>query len=193
MGAPVKSTIVGLLTLVAWPGGADAQTGPCLAIPPATPIVYVGEFTNMRHTVEHSYGFEVTLWRAGDCLIGVLASAGGLSGDTPVGVIQDVKYDQASGRLSFAAKLTTGVTSQRGSTTWEPSRDFYTFDGRVSATALTGVVTHEQRNHPHIAPAKTDVTLSVSKSDMIVARTASSYGQWQQEWKPILAARGPKW
>jgi hypothetical protein len=194
MGAPVKSRIFGLLTLLAWQGAAGAQTGQCLAIPLTTPITYVGEFTNMRHTAEHSYGFEVTLWRAGDCLIGILASAGGLSGDTPIGVIQDATYDRTSGRLSFAAKLTTGVTSPRGSSVWEPARDFYSFIGVLSATRLIGAMTHDQRNHPHIPPTTTDVTLSMAKADdTATARVATSYGQWQQAWKPILAVRGPKW
>ena len=67
------------------------------------------------------------------------------------------------------------------------------FDGRLSANALTGVVTHEQRNHPHIAPSKTEVTLSLAEPGLPTGRAATSYGQWQQEWKPILAARGPKW
>lgn len=193
MGATVRPVIGVALTLAILPVVARGQTNPCLTIPDAAPIAWVGEFTDMRHTAEHSYGFSVTLWRAGECLVGVLASAGGLSGDTPVGLMQDVKYDRSTGRLSFAAKLTTGVTSPPGSKTYEPARDFYTFDGRLSAATLTGAITHELRNYPNVAPTKTDVTLSLSKSEMIVARTAASYGQWQLEWRPILAARGPKW
>lgn len=192
MGAAVRLAIGVVVAFAAVPGAVRAQTA-CPTLPATAAIVYIGEFTNMRHTAEHSYGFAVDLWRAGDCLIGVLTSSAGLSGDTPIGLIQDVKYDRASGRVSFAAKLTMGVTTPRGSTVYEPSRDFYQFDGRLSANALTGVVTHEQRNHPHIAPSKTEVTLSLAEPGLPTGRAATSYGQWQQEWKPILAARGPKW
>jgi hypothetical protein len=190
----IRGLIAVIVLIAASPMAARAQSAACAAIPASAPLVFVGEFTNMRHTAEHSYGFEVTLWRAGDCLIGILASAGGLSGDTPIGVIQDATYDRTSGRLSFAAKLTTGVTSPRGSSVWEPARDFYSFIGVLSATRLIGAMTHDQRNHPHIPPTTTDVTLSMAKADdTATARVATSYGQWQQAWKPILAVRGPKW
>ena len=57
----------------------------CATIPDEAPMTVVGEFTNMRFTQEHQYGYELTLWRAGGCLVGFFHRAEGLAGDTPMG------------------------------------------------------------------------------------------------------------
>src|SRR5450759_4216040 len=82
-------------------------------LPPAAELRAVGIFTNMRYTTEHAYGYSVSLWRAGDCVLGLLEASDGLAGDTPAGQLEDVRYDPRHGALSFTACLTIGLFSDR--------------------------------------------------------------------------------
>jgi hypothetical protein len=54
---------------------------------------FVGEFSNVRHTAEHAYGYSVMLWNDGDQLFGLFSAANGLAGDTPVGLLENVQLD----------------------------------------------------------------------------------------------------
>src|SRR5438046_1449435 len=72
-------------------------------------IAFVGEFSNMRFTDEHAYGYGVELWRQGDTLFGLFSASEGLAGDTPTGMLEDVKFDSRTRKLSFKAKLTIGA------------------------------------------------------------------------------------
>src|SRR2546425_9747656 len=71
----------------------------------ASPIRYIGAFTNVRYTAEHAYGYTVQLWRQGDGLIGLLLDAQGSQADVPTGLLEEVRFDPARGTLSFKAKL----------------------------------------------------------------------------------------
>jgi len=93
----IGSTLVTVVLLPAihLPGGS--QSSPCAMIAPTAPISEIGAFSNMRYTAEHAYGETVLLWRSGNCVFGVLESAQGLQGDTPIGELQDVTYDLNTG------------------------------------------------------------------------------------------------
>lgn len=91
---------------------------------PDRPIRAIGDFSNMRYTEEHAYGYTVELWRDGDSAIGVFLVSAGLQGDTPVGMLENVRFDSRTGALSFTAKLTTGVAVLPGGRQ-EPSRDLF--------------------------------------------------------------------
>ena len=60
-------------------------------------IRFLGEFSNLRLTAEHSYGYSVQLWQSGNDLFGLLLSSNGLSGDTPTGQLEDVHFDSRKG------------------------------------------------------------------------------------------------
>ena len=172
---------------------AAAQTGDCGAIAAAARISEIGAFSNMRYTDEHAYGYTVMLWRAGDCLFGLFESSQGLAGDTPIGGLQDLKYDSKTGKLSFLAKLTTGMVSVGGSNGLEPSRDLFAFDGNLTANAMRGVIAHTLQNNPNVKPTRTDVVLGTSRNEADFMHGSTTYGEWRQEWQPVLQRRGPKW
>src|SRR5437879_11404720 len=102
---------------------------------------------------------------AGGCLSGLFESSRGLAGDTPVGELQGPKHDSKTGRLSFSAKLTTGMVSVRGSNGLEPSRDLFAFDGTLKTNTVTGVMTYTLKNYPNFASTRSDVVLGTSKTD----------------------------
>ncbi|HKC11901.1 MAG TPA: hypothetical protein VKI41_07690 [Vicinamibacteria bacterium] len=172
---------------------AAAQVAGCVAIPDAAKISEVGAFSNVRYTDEHAYGYLVMLWRAGDCLFGFFESSQGLAGDTPIGGLQDLKYDSKTGHLSFSAKLTTGVVSFKGSSGFEPSRDLFAFDGNLKGNTVTGVITYTLQNNPHSTSTHTNVVLGISKTEADVMHGSTTHGEWLRKWQPILQRLGPQW
>jgi hypothetical protein len=152
-----------------------------------------GAFSNMRYTGEHAYGYTVMLWRAGDCLFGLFKSSQGLAGDTPIGELQNLEYDSNTGHLSFSAKLTMGVVMSKSPSAQAPSRDLFTFDGRLTATSVTGVITHALQNDTNATTTSTDVVLGMSKAEGEAMQGSTTYGEWRRRWQPILQSRGPKW
>ena len=182
-----------LLLVVASAATGSSQTTACSSIADDVPVAEVGAFSNMRYTVEHAYGFTLMLWRAGECPIGLLLSSEGLAGDTPIGTLEDLKFDSKTGRLSFSAKLTMGAIVGKSATDLTPSRDLYVFEGALKGSAVTGVMTHTLENAPGSTPTRTDVVLKASKSEASSMRSARTYGEWVRQWEPILEIRGPKW
>ena len=188
-----KKLLMGTAFLLCFHSAANAQTDDCGAIPLIAKIAEIGAFTNMRFTQEHAYGYRVMLWRAGKCVIGFFESSEGLAGDTPIGELLGVKYDEKGGALSFSAKLTTGLVSMEGSKGFEPSRDLFTFVGHLQATRLTGVVTHANQNKQNVKSVNDKVVLRASKEESDGMHGSVTYGEWRQRWQPVLRFRGPRW
>jgi hypothetical protein len=144
----------------------------------------------MRYTEEHAYGYEVELWRDGASAIGLFFVSEGLQGDTPAGVLENVRFDSRTGALSFTAKLTTGVVLLPGGRQ-EPSRDLFEFSGTLQATVLTGALKRSDPRQPSRPGSRERVQLRArSQSDMLLA---GSYAEWKRQVDEILKRRGPKW
>jgi len=124
------------------PHGAGAATNA---------VMVVGEFSNMRFTAEHAYGYSVQLWRQGDQLFGLLLASDGLQGDTPTGLLEEIKFDTHTGVLSFVAKLTTGVTLLGSSPPFKevPVCERFEFRGNLGPGMLTG-----RMNRDRLQPTK---------------------------------------
>src|ERR1017187_2873039 len=115
-------------------GGLGSES---FAQDPGRPIRSIGEFSDVRYTEGHAYGYSVELWRDGNLAIGLFFVSEGLEGDSPAGMLDNVRFDSRTGALSFAAKLTAGVALLPGGRQ-EPSRDLFEFTGTLKATVLTG-------------------------------------------------------
>jgi hypothetical protein len=163
----------------------------CRTIPDTSRIQSIGRFSDMRYTEEHAYGHAVMLWRAGGCVFGLFESSEGLMGDTPTGLLTDVRY-APSGALTFAAKLTTGVTNMAGSTAPVPSRDLFGFAGRLATTALDGKLRRSDELRPAVKPDIHIVLRRIPEQDGLLDE-AKTYGAWREAVEPILRFRGPKW
>lgn len=152
---------------------------------------YWGEFSNVRLTKEHAYGFSLELWSEGSRIFGLLDVAEGLQGDTPTGLLQDVNFDRTSGRLSFTAKLSLGLHSCGTHPTLVPGRDVLKFSGMLSDGIAAGTMTRLDALHPEQKPELEHIVLKVTaQSDPIVAAT---YSEWRCKVETILRFRGPKW
>jgi hypothetical protein len=188
-----------ILFLASLAGAATAslaQTN-CSELPPDTRVEPLGRFSNTRYTEEHAYGYDVLLWQAGDCLIGILQYSAGLSGDTPTGLIERVEYVPSTGGLSFGARLTTGLTAARenGELVSRPSRDYFTFRGTLDLAerTLAGTVEHGQGLAPTAAETDVETIALQAQDSSSTYPNAATFGGWQEQLAPILAARGPKW
>ena len=159
-----------------------------------TPITVVGEFSNMRFTKEHAYGYTVQLWRHGDTLFGLFLASDGLAGDTPAGMLEDVTFDRRSGKVTFKARLSIGMT-MLGQKSPEPSRDVFEFQGTLDKTGLSGLLKRSEQ--PRLTPGGaahvtriTRITLRPTENELA---QPASYAAWKQEADKILRVRGPKW
>jgi hypothetical protein len=164
----------------------------CRTISDTARIQSIGRFSDMRYTEEHAYGHAVMLWRAGGCVFGLFESSEGLAGDTPTGLLTDVRYNP-SGALSFAAKLTTGMTNMAGPGTPVPSRDLFRFIGRLGATALEGKLRRSDELRPAVEPADIHIVLRRIPEQDGLLDEAKTYRAWREAVEPILRFRGPKW
>lgn len=170
-----------------------AQQADCPAIPDSTPIQPVGAFSNMRYTEEHAYGYTVYLWRAGKCRFGLFEASEGLSGDTPTGMLTQLRYHRGTATLTFLAKLTTGVTKPGNEANWVPSRDFFNFNGRLGPRAIKGRLRRSDQLRPELRAVDREIVLSLSKQQEEFMIQAGNYGEWRKQAESILKARGPKW
>jgi len=153
------------------------------------PIVAVGAFQKWRLSDEHQYGYEVDLWQQGDRVFGLLLVGDGPAGDTPAGMLEDVEFDSHSGRLSFSARLTTGLHYCREHD-GVPSRDVFRFSGVLSKRDLAGRFQHSEALHPAEAPRTEHVALRRSARDLTVP---ASYAEWKADADRTLKRRGPRW
>ena len=154
---------------------------PLLCLLLALPVI--GEFSNMRFTGEHAYGYSVQLWRNGDNLMGLFLASEGLAGDTPTGILENLKFDARTGKLSFRAKLTMGV-EVLGNGRQASTRDLFEFDGTLTKTALAGTLKR--------SPGRVErVKLAKQKENSTIE--AATYEEWKKQVDEILRYRGPKW
>ncbi|MCL4501368.1 MAG: hypothetical protein M1438_05865 [Deltaproteobacteria bacterium] len=156
------------------------------------PVVFLGSFSNMRATAEHQYGAEVQLWQQGSDLFGFLSYANGLKGDTPTGLLEDLKYEPETGKLSFQAKLTMGrhyCNLHRGVS----SHDLFTFQGILTPAALSGDLQLLDALHPEKQPQGKKVVLRKIAWNGGFQTDYQSWSQWDQEARTIMKRLGPKW
>lgn len=167
-------------------------SSPVFAESSQSQISIVGTYTNMRHTEEHSYGYTVELWKQGNRVFGFILASNGLSGDTPTGLIEDVKYEPVSGKFSFKAKLTMGLIYNKQLKKDVPSQDIFKFNGILNKDTLSGTleVSEAISNKP---PVKEEIRLLFSAEKTRQLQTFSSYEYWKKMAKDILKFRGPKW
>ena len=163
---------------------------PVFAQNPDRPIRAIGDFSNMRYTKEHAYGYAVELWRDGDSAIGLFFVSEGLQGDTPAGMLENVKLDSRTGALSFTAKLTTGLAVLPGGRQ-EPSRDLFEFSGALKATVLTGTLKRSDLRQPSRPGSRERIRLKIQPQAAMLP--AGSYAEWKRQAGEILKRRGPKW
>jgi len=155
-------------------------------------FVYLGSYSDMKYTEEHQYGFEVDLWKMGNTLFGHFLHSEGLIGDTPTGLLENIKYFPETRELSFEAKLTMGIhycKDHKG----VPSRDKYEFKGRIKGKELIGTLTERDGLHDNeiIKIQKIKLIRDQEKEELL--SNIKTLEKWKNYSNMILKHRGPKW
>ena len=157
-------------------------------------LLAIGSFSNMRFTEEHQAGSEIELLREGAELFGLFFYSGGrLMGDIPAGLLQDIRYNPKTRTISFTSKLTTGQHFCNVHKNGLPSRDLFSFQGKLSDVSMSGVLKHSDALHPENPPTKEKVVLTRMDSEAEHQHLYSNRADWEATSKMILQFRGPKW
>ena len=161
----------------------------CAECAAAAEVAPIGTFSAMRQTGEHCSGYSVDLWLTAGAVRGLFRACKGLAGDLPVGLIERSSYDEKSGRLSFAARLTLGndYIAGRGEV---PSRDLFAFDGRLGTAELTGTLKRTDRVYDDNNAVTEQIRLKKQRDRL---PSYPSPDDWQRQADEILRVNGPKW
>lgn len=151
-------------------------------------MVPIGAFSNVKYSGEHCSGYEIDLWRARTTLLGLITYCAGLADKQASGSLEEQKFDPASGELAFAVRLTVGMDYLPAGET--PSKDFWTFRGKLGAGALSGTLTKLDRNYPTGAPRQSRLTLRKSKEKLSPFGNSDEWTRWATA---KLQLHGPKW
>jgi len=184
--------LCGSLILICWATvftPAQDQASP----KPEDLVRIVGAFANVRHTREDAFGYALQLWQQGDQLFGLLNVYTGAPSDPPAGLLEDVKFDPRTRRLSFSARLSTGLT-YGGKYSGVPSRDRFTFNGVLTKTEVSGVMQQANELFPNERPTSKRIRLRRSASyTQMMTPAPPTYSAWKTWADEMLKFRGPKW
>jgi hypothetical protein len=179
------------LTAAAALAGSFAACGAPADGPPDGPLSPIGCFADVVTDGEHEDGYAAQLWSTGDAIAGFVTVHRGLIGDAPVGLLDDVRQDPATGRISLTAKLSVGLHSCPIHDN-VPSHDLLSFNGVLTGETLGGRVRMENRLDSPPAPG--DFRTVVMRRDRACAMESyADHEAWLRAWAPTLSARGPRW
>ena len=155
-----------------------------------SPVKVIGYFTNVKGDGEHQWGYSVMIWKQEDKIYGFISGDDDLRliGDPPTGVLENVQFDPKTKRLSFRAKLSTGLI---GDKVW--SRDVYEFDGVLTNKKLKGNIKVTNQLCAENCAKPKMITLRYSNDMTLTMQEYQSYAEWKSFADEILKFRGPKW
>jgi hypothetical protein len=155
-------------------------------------IASIGCFLNVQNSGEHASGYSVRLWFQGDQVIGLIDFHRGLAGDPPMGILTDVRHDALTGKISFKAKLTSGLHSCRIHNN-VPSHDMLSFKGFLKPDGLVGNIQLEDRlDSPPVIVDDRENLVMLRAVDCLTQDYAN-YDAWWKDWQAVYKARGAKW
>jgi|GEM_PF-2345949 len=159
----------------------------------ASKVEVLGAFSSIAHTEEDAFGYAVELWKEGDQIFGLLFVYVGPPADPPTGMLEDVKFDPATGHLSFTARITTGLAYSRDYV-GVPSRDRYKFEGIFTRRQLIGKLSHSNDLWPEERPMSSRIRLRWSAFNTeLMTPPPPTYSTWRIWADEILKRRGPRW
>jgi hypothetical protein len=178
----MMSPLIALLFLTIF-GTVHAQTKSELPVKP------LGTFMRVKSDDgEHAYGYDVALWKQGSKIYGLISAHAGLIGDPPAGLLENVRFDPRTKKLSFTAKLSLGVDGDN-----VPSHDIFVFEGMLTATRLAGNLLVKNEQCGKACTERKIINLPRSKEWSSSMDSFKTYAEWKKDADEILAFRGPGW
>jgi hypothetical protein len=71
-------------------------------------VKVLGNFSGVKHAHGDAFGYALKLWKEGGRVFGLLLVYTGAPSDPPTGILEDVKFDPRSGKLSFSSRYRPG-------------------------------------------------------------------------------------
>ena len=161
---------------------------------PAATVQVLGNFSNVRRAGEDdALGYTLRLWKEGNKLFGLFAAYVGPPADPPVGILEDVKFDPRTGRLSFSARLSTGLVSGPGYDR-VASRDRFVFKGVLIRREVRGTLKRSNDLFPDRRLESEKIRLRRSQFlTELMMPPPPSYSEWKTWADEVLQRSGPKW
>jgi hypothetical protein len=153
---------------------------------------YYGSWSNVQVSQSedpHAEGYTLILWKYQGKPIGFLYKSVGPVADSPMGALGNVVLDEKSGNFSFSTKMTIGSIHDKASNKWIPSKDSYSFSGKIKGAEIKG--TFSWQNQQMAKPAAEQVILKPKAVDF--ESNDRTYDEWKLQYDPAFKARGPKW
>ncbi len=151
----------------------------------------IGMFMDGKSDDDHALGYDVKLWKQGDKIYGLINAHLGLMNDPPAGILENVKFDKKTGKLSFAAKLSLDFTSGKKENERIPTHDLFEFNGILSKKSLAGKL--KITNKTCTKNCVTTKTIKLPFSKLLKLDKYKNYASWKKYANEILKTRGPNW
>ncbi|MEP6900603.1 MAG: hypothetical protein ABJA66_02570 [Actinomycetota bacterium] len=159
-----------------------------------SPVKVTGDFTNVKSDGEHQQGYSVKLWKQDDKFYGLISGSGYLRqmGDPPKGILENVRFDPQSNKLSFQSKLLLALIHDRPDSGYVPSWGFYEFEGILTNNKLEGNIKVTDQLCGNKCPDIKKITLRRSKKWSLVLSEYQSYIEWKTYVDEITEVQIPK-
>jgi hypothetical protein len=146
----------------------------------------IGEFSNVRTTGEHAYGYSVQLWRVDNSVDGLLMIYAREAGDPPTAMLDGVSFKPRTGALSFTVKMTTGCDVLPG-LKLKPARESFEFSGVLIDDILKGKISRRDLDRSESSPTVQEVELA-RRPDAALLQ-AGSYSEWKDKAEEMARTR----
>ena len=156
-------------------------------------VKVLGNFSNVKHAHGDAFGYSLKLWQEEDQMFGLLLVYTGAPSDPPTGILEKLKLEPRNRRLSFSARLSTGIVYAKDHD-GVPSRDRFTFTGVLTRNQVSGTLTRSDELFPN--ERATSVRIKLRRSELltdVMLPPPPTYSAWKTWADEILERRGPKW
>src|SRR5262245_24670379 len=101
-GSRLKSPLLCSLILICCASQAVLTSQGQASVSAENKVRVVGDFSRIALTREDAFGYALQLWQQGDQLFGLLNVYTGAPSDPPAGLLEDVRFDPRTRKLSFS-------------------------------------------------------------------------------------------
>ena len=158
---------------------------------------YFGSWSNVTVSQgedPHAYGYTLQLWKNNGKPVGFLSEYVGPGFDPPIGPLQDVTLDTNTGKITFTAKMTTGLVFSPAHKDGTPAKSLYIFTGTLREGDVSGALEMQDRLD---GGASTQTQVLLKRDNEQISNTSfwaqKTFQEWEEYYAPIVRARGPKW
>ena len=107
----------------------------------AQPVDHLRSWSNTTVTEgedPHAYGIGIELWKHNGEFTGFIDEYAGSVADPPAAKLESIQFDEKTGTISWAARLSIGAVFAQDKKEWIPAKYLYEFKGVAGADTMKG-------------------------------------------------------